>query len=300
MPFSWRPNTWINVNALSGAIVGAATGAFIMSWNVTTFILYSRHFRFLATTTRPFLKYCTNNFILPGSLLIYYFFKAIDFDSYKGINDQQRNCLADCRISAGFFSGDRTFPSLFFWCRSHHHPADDTTDCKSETFQIAVQIKRYSAIYSSRLIRVNWYMSGPFSVKQVRDVSHYSKEFIDRIFSRHHFAAILSICIAFLFLGCWLDFLWMNPYFQLPAAASIFLFFSILLAVSGAFSYFLESWSIPFLVLLFFVLNILYHYEIIDPTNKAYGLNYTNRADRPAYHPGSSAGYVFTGKSGCG
>ena len=43
-----------------------------------------------------------------------------------------------------------------------------------------------------------------------------------------------------------------EPAFQLPAAASIFLFFSILLAVSGAFSYFLESWSIPFLVLLFF------------------------------------------------
>ena len=76
----------------------------------------------------------------------------------------------------------------------------------------------------------------------------------------------------------------MTPVFQLPAAASIFLFFSILLAVSGAFSYFLESWSIPFLVLLFFVLNILYHYEIIDPTNKAYGLNYTNRAERPAYN----------------
>src|SRR5205814_8049214 len=54
---------------------------------------------------------------------------------------------------------------------------------------------------SSRLIRVSWYMNGPFSVKQVRDVSHYSKEFIERIFSRHHFAAILSICIAFLFLG---------------------------------------------------------------------------------------------------
>ena len=33
-----------------------------------------------------------------------------------------------------------------------------------------------------------------------------------------------------------------------------------------------------------FILNILYHYEVIDPTNKAYGLNYTNRAERPAYN----------------
>ncbi|HSZ33149.1 MAG TPA: patatin-like phospholipase family protein, partial [Puia sp.] len=46
---------------------------------------------------------------------------------------------------------------------------------------------------------------------------------------------------------------------------------------------FLESWSIPFLVILFFVLNILYRYDVIDPTNKAYGLNYTNRNERPQY-----------------
>src|SRR5271170_7392285 len=41
-----------NVNALSSAIVGVAMGVFIMSWNITTFILFSRHFRFLATTTK--------------------------------------------------------------------------------------------------------------------------------------------------------------------------------------------------------------------------------------------------------
>jgi hypothetical protein len=270
-----------NVNALSGAMVGAAAGAFIMCWNITTFILYSRHFRFLATTTRPFLKYCTNNFILPGTLLIYYFIKAIDFDSTRELMTSTEIAWLIAGFLTGFFlvigmsllyffGADRTIirqmtplianPKLF----------------KSEFKSRDVQMN------TSRLIRVNWYMNGPFSVKQVRDVSHYSKEFIERIFSRHHFAAILSIFIAFIFLvvvGFFMD----EPAFQLPAAASIFLFFSILLAVSGAFSYFLESWSLPFLILLFFILNILYHYEIIDPTNKAYGLNYTNRTERPIY-----------------
>jgi hypothetical protein len=75
-----------------------------------------------------------------------------------------------------------------------------------------------------------------------------------------------------------------NPFFQLPAAASIFIFFAILISLSGAFSYFLQSWSIPFLIVLFFVLNLLYKYDVIDPTNKAYGLNYSNPKDRPAYN----------------
>ena len=134
----------------------------------------------------------------------------------------------------------------------------------------------------SRLIKVQWYLNSPFSIKKVRDVSHYSREFIESIFNRHHFSAILSIFVAFIFLivvGFFMD----KPFFQLPAAASILIFFAILISVSGAFSYFLQSWSIPFLVVLFLVMNLLYKYDVIDPTNKAYGLNYTNRAERPDY-----------------
>jgi hypothetical protein len=270
-----------DVNALSGAIVGASAGAFIMCWNVTTFILYSRHFRFLATTTRPFLKYCTNNFILPGILLVYYFFKAIDFDSVKELMTNGEIAWLIAGFLTGFFLVIGL--SLLYFFEADRTIKRQMTPLIANPKLFKSQFKSKDVqINSSRLIRVNWYMNGPFTIKQVRDVSHYSKEFIERIFSRHHFAAILSIFIAFLFLvvvGFFMD----QPAFQLPAAASIFLFFAILLAVSGAFSYFLESWSIPFLVILFFVLNILYRYDVIDPTNKAYGLNYTNRTERPAY-----------------
>jgi hypothetical protein len=270
-----------HVNALSSAIVGAAAGAFIMCWNITTFILYSRHFRFLATTTRPFLKYCTNNFILPGSLLIFYFFKTIEFDSNKELMTNSEIAWLIAGFLTGFFLVIGL--SLLYFFEADRSIIRQMTPLIANPKLFKSQFKSMDVhVNSSRLIRVNWYMNGPFSIKHVRDVSHYSKEFIERIFSRHHFAAILSICIAFLFLvlvGFFMD----EPAFQLPAAASIFLFFSVLLAVSGAFSYFLESWSIPVLVLLFFVLNILYRYDIIDPTNKAYGLNYTNKTERPAY-----------------
>src|SRR5215510_26968 len=39
-----------NVNAISAAWVGVAIGMFIMSWNISTFILFSKNFRFLAAT----------------------------------------------------------------------------------------------------------------------------------------------------------------------------------------------------------------------------------------------------------
>jgi hypothetical protein len=93
---------------------------------------------------------------------------------------------------------------------------------------------------------------------------------------------VVCIFISFLFLifiGFWLD----SPYFQLPAAAGITVFFAILIAISGAFSYFLQNWSIPLLIVFVIVLNILYKYNIIDPSNRAYGLNYSNIEQRPQY-----------------
>src|SRR5579875_3593948 len=54
-----------SVSPLSAALLGVAIGVFFMCWNITTFILFSRHFTFLAATTNPFLKYCINNSVIP-------------------------------------------------------------------------------------------------------------------------------------------------------------------------------------------------------------------------------------------
>ena len=68
-----------------------------------------------------------------------------------------------------------------------------------------------------------------------------------------------------------------------PTAASITIFFAILIGVSGAFTYFLQSWSVPYLIALILILNLFYKIEWIDPRNKAYGLNYSNKDERPIY-----------------
>src|SRR5678815_1394463 len=65
------------VNALSAAMLGLATGVFFMSWNITTFILHTKRFKFLATASKPFLKYCMNNSILPLLFLLFYMVKSV-------------------------------------------------------------------------------------------------------------------------------------------------------------------------------------------------------------------------------
>ena len=71
------------VNALSASLVGITAGVFFMSWNITTFILHTKRFKFLAATSKPFLKYCINNSILPLAFLVFYLIKAIQFNLYK-------------------------------------------------------------------------------------------------------------------------------------------------------------------------------------------------------------------------
>jgi len=270
-----------NVNALSAGIVGSAMGVFIMSWNITTFILFSRHFRFLATTTKPFLKYCINNTVLPFALLVFYLIQAVRFDESKELMNLGEILL----LILGFLAGLAIIiaVSLLYFFGADKSIIRRMTPLISNPQLFKSQFRHEEVkLTESRIIKVKWYMNGPLSFKKVRDVSHYSRDFIESIFSRHNFAAILSIFIAFIFLvliGFFMD----SPFFQLPAAASILIFFAILISVSGAFSYFLQSWSIPFLVILFLILNLLYQYDVIDPTNKAYGLNYTNHQERPAY-----------------
>lgn len=270
-----------NVSMVASLFVGMAIGVFIMSWNITTFILFSRHFRFLATTSNPFLKYCINNGGIPLVFLIFYFIKAVGFERNKELMSYGEIAI----LVLGFLSGLVLIivVSLFYFFRADKNIIRRLTPVISNPQLFKAQFKKDEVtLNQSRLIRVEWYVNAMFRLKKVRDVSHYSREFIETIFSRHHFAAVVSIFIAFIvliLLGFWLD----NPLFQLPAAAGITLFFAILIAVSGAFSYFLQSWSIPFLIVLFIFTNILYRYEIIDPSNKAYGLNYKNKDQRPLY-----------------
>ncbi|MBI2730890.1 MAG: patatin-like phospholipase family protein [Sphingobacteriales bacterium] len=267
------------VNWISAAITGIAMGIFIMSWNITTFILFSKHFKFLATTSKPFLKYCINNAILPLLFLIYYLVTSIRFEYLK----EAMSAGEVFSMSVGFLAGLILLLLISF---AYFFGADRTI-----IRQIAPAMndpkqfleKEGPRKWGPGLIQVDWYLSTKLQLRKTREVSHYSKLFLDNIFKRHHFSAIVSILLAFLFL-LGLGFFMDNKTFQAPAAASILIFFSILIAAVGSLSYWLGSWAIPFVIVLIVVFNLLFKYDIIDPRNRAFGLNYENKTERPAYN----------------
>jgi hypothetical protein len=63
------------------------------------------------------------------------------------------------------------------------------------------------------LIHSEWFLDSFYRVRRCRDVSHYSQELMEKIFKRHHFAAVISIFIVYLFLllvGFFIDY----PFFS--------------------------------------------------------------------------------------
>jgi hypothetical protein len=270
-----------NVNALGAGIVGIAIGMFIMSWNIASFILFSRHFRFLAATTNPFLRYCINNFVIPAAFLIFYFIKAWQFIRYKELIPTAEYLM----LAGGFLLGLIVilFISFIYFFRADRSIYRRMMPVIRNPKEYIRHLKPGELPPSeSKIIKVEWYLETPMSVKKTRDVSHYTRDFIENIFKRHHFAAVLSVFAAFLFL-IGIGFLQDSAFFQIPAAASITVFFAILIGVAGAFTYFLQSWSIPYLLGLIIILNLFYTWDWIDPRNKAFGLKYSNTKERPPY-----------------
>jgi hypothetical protein len=273
------------VNAVSTAMVGASIGIFIMSWNITSFILNGKHLKFLATTSNPFLKYCINNSAIPGIFLVFYLFKAIEYNRYQQFASTTNLMM----LIGGFVIGISASILIGF---IYFFGADKTIYRKFAS-AMGPANKRHAIISQRRPLprekgdfRVDWFLSATLKLRKPRDVRHYSIEFLDSIFKRHHLAAVFSIFIAIAFLltmGFFLD----SRTFQIPAAASTTIFFSILISVAGAFTLFLGNWSFLFLMTLYALTNLLIQKDIIDTRNKAYGLNYVNSNGRPLYTPGN-------------
>ena len=269
-----------DVNALSAFIVGIALGVFFMSWNITTFILHSKRCKFLATAGKPFLKYCINNAVLPLLFLAFYFYKLIIFDSKKELMNTGEIIVVIVGILGGIILLVAVSFAYFFGAEKRIQRTIAPIIDSAQHFSV----NYYSGNPETEIpgLKVSAYLGEWLRLKKPRNISHYNQEFLDTVFKRHHLSGILSIALSFAFLivvGFYMD----SPFFEAPAAASILIFFAAMTAVIGSLSYFLQSWSLPVFILLILFADVLYKNEIIDNLNKAYGLNYNNKTDRPVY-----------------
>ena len=218
------------VNFWSFFLVGCGFGAFVLTWNITSYILNSHRFPFLATFERPFTRYCLNNSIIPLLFALIYLVELIFFQANSELVVWYKIMMS----MFGFLTGSFLMLGISFSkSLNTHYNKDHARKAKHNP----MKRWRFSA-GNRRRIRVDYFLIYPWKIRRVREVYHYDEEKLLTVFKQHHRNALVLELIALeiiILLGFLMDY----RLFRVPASSSIFLLFSILVAPIGAFSYYL-------------------------------------------------------------
>lgn len=264
-------------------IVGIAMGIFIMVYNISSYIVNGFRFPFIATLSRPFLKFSINNFIIPLLFVSVYLYCIIVFQ----ISNEYQTVWNIISQIAGFISGlsvivmitltyffrtNKDVIHMFGMQTSDSDPNAPFADHLMSTEKISLR-KFAKKFRSEKSWRVDTYLSAPYRVKLVRATGHYTNEMVASVFRQNHLnAAIMELIVFgfFILMGLFKDY----SFFKIPAGASVLLIFSMLIMLSSAFRFWLKAWATSFLLLLLFAFNFVSQYGWFYSDNKAYGLEY--------------------------
>jgi hypothetical protein len=260
------------------AIIGAAVGGVIMSFNITCFILDSFRFSFLSRVNRPLTKFSINNGIIPIAFVIFYIVHFVRFQLNYEYNTLEGLLLKMFGFLAGVVGVIYLFYLYFrFTNKDVFYVWAKDVDNKLRRTQINrvnVMIKLNTA--RSTTIRVDNYVNTDLQIKPVDNYYSYDKELVMRVFDYYQLNAVIIevLILASIFI---FGFFREIPIFQIPAAASGILLMNIFIMVTGALSHWLRRWSITIVIAVFFVFNNLVKYDLISSRNEAYGINYNTK-----------------------
>ena len=275
------------VNAWSFFLVGLSLGVLIITFQVSSYILNSFRFPFLATLQMPFVTYFLNNSTLPLAFLIAYSIQLYQFQMRSGLADTATIVADLAALLAGVITMS-IFLMVYFFSRNTNLAALVRKRKKrGETVEAQMMMKKTldweSVQRLSRVWTVTNFITRQFRIRPVRGVEHYDERLLLAVFKQHHFNAFLYQVLALSLLIA-LGFLMDDARFILPAGASILLMMATLLMVTGAFSYWTRGWRFVAFLVLAAVLSLTIRFGAFDYQNHAYGLDY-----RPPPRPYGSA-----------
>lgn len=261
-------------------IMGLATGAFIMAFNISGFILNSFRFPFLASLSKTFQKWILNNFIIPSAYLAFYMVSVFRFQYYNQLKEPSEILINLGCFLIGVFAIVYSTWKYFLITNKDIYKLFGVEDSEKEAAFARPTGKKRKSKNSSRQWRVETYLTIPLKTNLVRDTSHYKPHMLQSVLKQNHINAAvveLLIFLTFIGLGVFRDY----ELFRIPAGASILLLFTMILMLSGVFRYWLRAWANTAIVGVFLLLNFLSQFEIFNPSNKAYGLD--SRKPKPVY-----------------
>lgn len=274
-----------NVSFTAFFIIGFALGGFISAFQLSSYIINSRNFPFLATLSRPFFKYSLNNSLIPAVFIVSYIVEIIRFQSHNDLNAGTNPYYFAAALVLGilafnfilytyFFALSRDIKKFLVGPPKQKRRVSKRRKARHKKRMERVKVDTESEKpYQRRTWPVETYLNNPFSIRFARSGEHYPPEVLDQVFRKNHFnSAIFQLMtmVSLLVLGLFREV----EALQIPAAAAIFLSSTMFLLLAGFVRYIFGRWSLLFVIGLGIVLNFLTAQRVIVFSNYAYGLDY--------------------------
>jgi len=277
IPYLFLDPVYLNkVNFTSFFIIGVVLAGFSVAFHITTYITDAHRFSFLGTISKPFTTYSLNNSIIPFSFLIVYVILIIRYQ----INNEYSSSEKLLTDIAGLLSGYVIMTmALFLYFKFTNKDIFRFVVCKvDEKLKQNIKATRANAmkklgIARKKQVEVRSYLNLKFESKKVLEDNFYDRGTILQVFDQNHFNLVIIEILIFILLilmGAFKDF----ELLQLPAAATVILFFTIFVMFTGAFSYWFGNWSTTVGIIIIVMLNVLVKENLFSTTYKAFGLNY--------------------------
>lgn len=266
------------VGYLSYSLVGMGWGIHFVIWNLISYMLNAHRYPFMASLRYPMLMFFLNNSVIPLASLGAYIYAILRFQRYYEFATYGNALLDIAGLLAGITLSVLFFAVYFqFTNTSAQHIMEREKRLRQKrNYRLVRKSNMDEEILPSQAERVEYYLTNSFRIRHTRkDIQHQS-DVRKLVFRQHHlnafFLQMLTIGVL-IALGFFVEI----PFFQIPTAASVFMFASLVLSLFGIFIFYTWGWGTIVIIVFFIAANFLTKFEILGYQSRVTGLNYKNK-----------------------
>lgn len=272
-----------SVSFISYLIIGISFGGFITAFNISSYIMNGHRFPFIATLSRPFIKYSINNSFWSLTLILIFLYQSFKFlvfeEGYSTFDAiiYQLGFLTGVTVMIGvnliyFFGTNKDIEKL----SKGKYSVSSKQKNNPVSAVLHKRVKWENFFNPDREWRIETYLSHPFTISLARSTDHYDKSMLKQVFEQNHlnaalFEIIVIISLVSLSFGSEFESL------TIPAGASVCLMLTMFIMITSALHSWFRGWAPAVLILIFLIFNQASKYEFFSPHSKAYGLNYNTK-----------------------
>lgn len=273
----YSPEYLGEISSFSFALLGFALGGFTMAFNMSSYVRLSSKYPFMATLSRPFMKFCLNNSIIPFVFLVLLMYK---FSSFQ-LHEEFASMATIFTYNLSFIGGYIVFVSmsLLYFFPTNKDVFKLTGSNRNMQEEEPIQSFLHNKLTWNEFFRYEKersyiYMYSLFRWRKSRSISHYDKIVLQKVFSQNQINASLFefvTIISFIIMGIFRD----SDFLEFPAAMSIVMLLTVILMLFSIVRSWFKYWTNAFVIAaLIFVSFMNHNSSYFQFRNYAYGLSY--------------------------